>query len=424
MDNPIIAQVILQMFILLLTAKILGVICNKATCPQVVGEFLAGLIWSPSLIQWAFPSLYNLVFPSEMNSMDLTIMGLVTLLGFLSMLALSGSEISIITKKIRNLVIFHSFGTICLAFIGGYILILITPEVLINNSIPLFDIGFFLSICLAMSAVPIISRVLNDWGMLASHNGQFLMLASTLVDFLGWILLSIGIALVTVNHNDILIIPLLGNICRMIIGLVILIIAGYFLMKAMNRLDIDYGFWPLFLGFSVYTHFVAKINLYIGGLLFGIIASSIPRYRKQLQLGLNGFTTEVFTPLFFAMVGHHGNVLIFSDINIVIYTVEFLLVGVLVKIIPSFFLKKKNTSWRETWMVSLCLNARGGMEIFVAVTGIALGIFNNAMYTVLVTTAILTAISCPLVLRWYMLKPSKEDIKTYSDLKADTHLLE
>lgn len=76
----------------------------------------------------------------------------------------------------------------------------------------------------------------------------------------------------------------------------------------------------------------------------------------------------------------------------------------IVKLIPSLILKYYKFSWNDLWMITLCLNARGGMEIFVATTGLSIGIFNNEMYTVLITTAILTAITCPLVMNMYMQK--------------------
>jgi len=404
MNDPIIAQVIFQMFILLLTAKVLGMICNKINFPKVVGEFLAGIIWGPSFIKTIYPKLNSIVFPTQHEQTINTAMGLITLLGFLTMLTLSGTEMIKVDKSVNQKAILHTIINTIVSFVFGFGLLFLIPHDLLSNESSHFNIGFFLSICLMMSALPIISRVLNDWDIASKWNGQFLIVTSIFVDVLGWIILSIGIVIVTSTYSNSNLISVLLNLGLMILALCLLIVIGNKITNKINSKKLDFLFWPLFLGFIVYTYYIANINLYIGGLIFGLIAAKIPKYRMHLKRSLEGFSTEVFVPLFFATVGYHANVLIFKNIEITLFTLIFLLVGLVGKLIPTLILKvsKVKSSWREFWMITLCLNARGGMEIFVAVTGISLGVFNTNMYTVLVTSAVLTSVLCPIVMRWYM----------------------
>ncbi|MEK4908519.1 cation:proton antiporter [Niallia sp. FSL M8-0099] len=404
MNDSIIAQVILQMFVLLLTAKVLGFLFKKINCPEVVGEFLAGLIWGPSFMKWMLPNIYNFIFPMKFENLDQTVMGIVTLFGFLTMLSLSGAEMSNFPRKLKWTISWHTLISLLTSIIFGYAILWLVPMVMIKPDIPLFHVGIFISICLMMSAVPIISRVLNDWGIASSKNGQFLLFSTIVVDFVGWILLSIGILITSFQSTKYSVLTITKNVFVMVLGVILLMLIGRILINIISRKKLNFLFWPAFLGFSVYTQFVTKINLYLGGLLFGLTIASIPQYRMKLKKGLSGFSNEVFTPLFFAMVGHHGNILIFKNTEILLFTVIFLIIGMIVKLIPSLILKYYKFSWNDLWMITLCLNARGGMEIFVATTGLSIGIFNNEMYTVLITTAILTAITCPLVMNMYMQK--------------------
>lgn len=407
MDSPITAQAILQIFILLLTAKLLGYIFKKLHVPEVVGEFLAGIIWGPSILQWVNPTLYYYIFPKSINTIDVMIMNVITMIGFLSMLSISGSRIPLnATREMRKTILENSVLTMILAYLGGTFIIKMFPSLLkVENPLT----TYFLAICLAMSAVPIISRILNDWGITATHNGSLLMLGSIFIDFIGWIFLAIG-TLISTSENSTLWNQIILIVTQMIIGIVVLIYGGRYLFKWLERYELDFGFWPLLLGYSVYTYFIGRINLYLGGMLFGLLTASNPKYRNKLESGLNGFVNEVFQPLFFIMVGRTCNLTIYKRLDVIVFSISFILIGMAVKIIPVILVKNQKTSWRETWMLSLCLNARGGMEIVVAMTAVSLRIFNSNVYSVVIANAVLTAVACPLIMHWYMKKPNSEEI--------------
>ena len=55
---------------------------------------------------------------------------------------------------------------------------------------------------------------------------------------------------------------------------------------------------------------------------------------------------------------------------------------------------------REAFAVATGMNARGGMEIVVALLGLSLGILTQQMYTVIVLVAIVTSMITPPLLGW------------------------
>ncbi|MEI2369022.1 cation:proton antiporter domain-containing protein, partial [Niallia circulans] len=224
MNDSIIAQVILQMFVLLLTAKVLGFLFKKINCPEVVGEFLAGLIWGPSFMKWMLPNIYNFIFPMKFENLDQTVMGIVTLFGFLTMLSLSGAEMSNFPRKLKWTISWHTLISLLTSIIFGYAILWLMPMVMIKPDIPLFHVGIFISICLMMSAVPIISRVLNDWGIASSKNGQFLLFSTIVVDFVGWILLSIGILITSFQSTKYSVLTITKNVFVMVLGVILLML--------------------------------------------------------------------------------------------------------------------------------------------------------------------------------------------------------
>jgi Kef-type K+ transport system membrane component KefB len=55
------------------------------------------------------------------------------------------------------------------------------------------------------------------------------------------------------------------------------------------------------------------------------------------------------------------------------------------------------------------LNARGVIEVIVAMTGLRLGVLNTATYTIVVLVAIVTSLMAPPTLRWAMRRVNHND---------------
>jgi nucleotide-binding universal stress UspA family protein len=56
--------------------------------------------------------------------------------------------------------------------------------------------------------------------------------------------------------------------------------------------------------------------------------------------------------------------------------------------------------FREALAVAFGMNARGGMEIILALLGLSLGVLTPAMYTVIVAVAVITSVMTPPLLTW------------------------
>ena len=59
------AAFFLQMFVILLTCRLVGALSRRLGQPQVVGEMIAGVFLGPSLFGLLFPGLQQGLFPKE-----------------------------------------------------------------------------------------------------------------------------------------------------------------------------------------------------------------------------------------------------------------------------------------------------------------------------------------------------------------------
>jgi nucleotide-binding universal stress UspA family protein len=58
--------------------------------------------------------------------------------------------------------------------------------------------------------------------------------------------------------------------------------------------------------------------------------------------------------------------------------------------------------WRESLAVAVGMNARGGMEIIVALIGLSLGVLTREMYAIIIMVAIVTSLMTPPLLSWLL----------------------
>lgn len=423
-NSSVVAYAVLEIGVLLATAKLLAWACQRIRLPGVVGEFAAGVIWGPSLLQWRWPWLYHHVFPRAISPDSLKILSLVTLFGFLVMLASSGSSmvqetLDLEVRHARKVGLLYIITSWALAGMMGIGLVFITPHTVMTSQDSVVTLGWFLSICVAMTAVPIISRVINDYGIAGCPNGLLLMRLSMVMDFLGWVLLAVG-AIWTIHHTTGL--SLIDPVFRMVVAVLVLMVAGKFYGQFMADRHSTTWFWPSLLGFSAFTYFIARVNLYLGGLLFGLTVSRHPTLRKEMKRQFEGMAQEVFVPLFFCLIGYQSNIRVFSHAAIDVLGLAMLGLGLLVKGIPSLFYRWSGLTWREITMLTFTMNARGGMEIFAALWALSVGIFSSTLFSVITTTAVLTAVTCPITIQWYLRKPNDHERVALAEAAALTRV--
>ncbi len=86
---------LLQMFLLLTVAKILGERFYRWGYPALTGEVLTGILLGPTILGRALPELQTLIFPTDMIQQNM--LETVSWIGVLFLLLSTGFEVSIST---------------------------------------------------------------------------------------------------------------------------------------------------------------------------------------------------------------------------------------------------------------------------------------------------------------------------------------
>ena len=181
---------LVQVALLLFTARAFGEIAGRLGQPSVVGEILAGIVLGPSLISGLFPVLGAWIVPEP--GLPGHLLEVVSLLGALFLLLITGLETDLALIRQHARTAFGvSLGGIVITFSSGFVLGQLLPDFLLGNPNDRLVFALFVATAMSISAIPVIAKVLMDLNLMRRDIGQTIIAAGMSDDTIGWVLLSI-----------------------------------------------------------------------------------------------------------------------------------------------------------------------------------------------------------------------------------------
>ena len=184
----------LQLAVILLACRVAGWAGQKLLGqPQVVGEMVAGVILGPSLLGLLFPDLQLALFPKETRNVLYAGAQLgVGLYMFIVGLTLNLDHFK---SKAKSAAGVSAAGIIVPFVLAG----LITPMLLkvpglFAAGISTPDATLFLGACIALTAFPMLARIINERGLANSSLGTLSLTAGAFDDASSWCVLALVLA--------------------------------------------------------------------------------------------------------------------------------------------------------------------------------------------------------------------------------------
>src|SRR5687767_8622094 len=177
-------RVLLILFIMLLSAKLMAELFERLRQPAVAGEILAGVLIGPSLL--------NLAAPTEITS-------ILAEIGVIFLLFTVGLETkpAAIFKVGKQAAIVAVLGVVA-PFLGGWLLMKAWGGTSIE--------ALFVGTAMVATSVGITARVLSGMGLLDAPTARIILGAAVIDDILGLLVLAIvsSMAAGTINYFEIL----------------------------------------------------------------------------------------------------------------------------------------------------------------------------------------------------------------------------
>ncbi len=399
-------SILVQLIIMIGAARLLNIVFRKLGQPGVIGEIVAGLLLGPSLFGHFFPELSVSLFGAK-AAQPIVILSQI---GLILLMFQIGSEFEfghLKTPKNRRAMVWVSLLSITVPFGLGFAIGQVTQPVLapgINTLI----YSLFCGVALAITAVPILGRILREFGLTKDEMGVVAISSAAVNDVVGWILLAVISAYAASQLSTAHLGIQLGGLAGL--GLVLWFLLRPAVDWLMTRFPIVDGQIPptlmaivvaltFALGITTYKlNIFAIFGGFAAGLLFHRHEDFVAAWRQQV----GQFVLVFFLPIFFTFTGLRTNLLGLGleDLG---WLALILAAAVLGKIVPVYFgARIAGFDHPRAMVLGTLMNTRALMELIVLNIGYDMGFLPQKVFTMLVIMAVVTTVMTGPLLKWLL----------------------
>jgi Kef-type K+ transport system membrane component KefB len=400
-------QLVIQIAVLLAAARFLGGLAQRLGQPAVVGEILAGVILGPTLLSGLIPWVGEWILPqTEVQGYMLEV---VALIGVMLLLVITGLEtdLALIRRRI-GVALGVGAGGLIVPFVLGLLLGYALPESLVGDPSERTVFALFVATALAISAIPVLAKILMDLDLMRREFGQTVLAAGMLNDITGWALLGIVTALASAQALN-------EGIVLRTVGMLVLFIAatvtvGKFVVERGLGLIQDRFRGPdailtlvvvLAFGWGAFSQ-ALRLEPVIGAFAIGILFGGLPRLPTDVVQKLESMALAVFAPIFFAVAGLKVDIGAILEPGLLLIALAVIMVATVGKVAGAY-VGARYLADQDHWSAlayGAGLNARGAVEIIIATIGLSLGILTTEMFSIIVLMAVVTSVAAPAGLRY------------------------
>ena len=372
--------VLKDLAIIMITAKLFGIIARKLKAPQVVGEIIG-----PSILGWV-------------NQTDFLLQ--MAEIGVIFLMFSAGLE-----TNMRDLLKTGPIATL-IACAGVFIPLFMGAGfyMLYYGASPWGSEGFykavFVGTILTATSVSITVQSLKEMGKLKGKVGTTILSAAIIDDVIGIIVLTFVIGLKSPDSDPFKV------IINTVLFFVLAIIVGFISYKIFKIVDKRYPHtrripiagvaYCLILAYVAERYFgIADIT---GAYVAGIILCSI-KDSEYIERKVDVNSYMIFGPVFFASIGLKTNIDSISG-SILLFSLGFVLVGLVSKIIGCGLMAKLcKFNGNDALKIGVGMMTRGEVALIVSQRGLSVGLLEPVYFTSVIFLIIVSSISTPIILK-------------------------
>jgi Kef-type K+ transport system membrane component KefB len=399
---------LLELAIIVAAGRIGGIAARRVHQSAAVGEIVIGILLGPSLFGWVAPHAFSFVFRSAPPA-PLEILSSLGLILLMFQIGLEFDFTQLARGANRSAVLRIAVACLVLPFASGLSLGLFLPPA--GDAHARIDTALFVATAFSITALPILGRIMIDFGMNRSRLGVIAISAAALNDVVGWLLLAL-ITTLTVSNFDARIFGL-----RVLLVALFALVCVYLVRPTLKRIVRRSGVRPgrlpanllgallvvIFLGAMA----TAQIGIFaiFGGFMMGVIlfdeADLVAAWRDRV----GDFVAVFFLPIFFTYTGlrtYIGGLDTAADWG---WCLAVVALATISKLGGAYWAARRSGfDHSESAMIGFMMNTRALMELIVINVGLDLGVISQKLFTMLVIMAILSTVITTPALRHYMVR--------------------
>jgi len=397
----------LQVTLLLALATALGSIARRLHQPAVLGEILGGIALGPTILGTLAPDMQSRLFP--LTGEPTRILHAIAYAGLMAFIFLAGLEVDLrsIGRRRRSTLFVSALG-ILLPLSMGLAMVLPQPSFWGVPEGDVWAFALFMGTALSISALPVISRILMDLGLLRGEPGMIIIGAATCDDLVGWSLF----ALITSSLDG-------GTSLALKLGLILgvpaLAACLIYLVSGHGSGQLPPAFGQAVDLIAVSTLVLSIVSELLGGhgifgvFLAGVILSQRQATKERLQGWIRRPVIVFLAPLYFGSIGLRAD-----------FGREFVPGIVLLVFVAACAGKIVGAAlgaWaggirgRDALAIGFGLNARGAMEIVLASAALDSGLIDERIFVALVIMALATTMISGIMIQKLLVGKPEQEVK-------------
>ena len=371
--------------IIIIFAKLCGIIARKCKAPQVVGEIIAGLLIGPSVLGWVNQS----DFLAQMAE-----------IGVILLMFSAGLETDLkdLVKTGPIAVLIACSGVFIPLVCGAFL------YMAFYGVSPWGSEGFykavFVGTILTATSVSITVESLQEMGKIKGKVGTTILSAAIIDDVIGIIVLTFVIGFKNPESKP------LSVLSNTVLFFVFAIVVGFISYRLFKMVDTRYPHTrriPIAgLAFCLAMAYIAEKYFGIaditGAYVAGIILCSI-RDSNYIAEKMDTNSYMIFGPIFFASIGLKTNVENMS-MGILIFSLAFVATGLISKIVGCGLVARVcKFNHSDSLKIGVGMMTRGEVALIVSQKGLTAGLLTPVYFTSVILLIIVSSILTPIILK-------------------------
>jgi Kef-type K+ transport system membrane component KefB len=386
-------RLLVQLILIVLAARLCGLVAAKTGQPAVIGEMIAGILLGPSLLGWAWPGMFQLVF----SPASLPPLRLLSQIGVCLFMFVVGMELDVAEMKQQaGRVVIISQMSILFPYTLGVISSLFLFTTMAGPKTTFLVFALFVGISMSITAFPVLARILEERGLTRTSLGSTALLCAATNDVMAWIILALVVAIAKATSIASAVFSL-GLIVIFVCAMLFWIkprlprwmgLAGS--ARATPGKSVTAGV-VIFIFASALATDVMGIHALFGAFLAGVVMPAHGELRDFLKLRLENFSSVFLLPLFFAFTGLRTQVGLLNDAGGWLLCLVLILTATMGKLGGATITARlTGINWNDSFSLGALMNTRGLVELIALNIGYDLGIFSPRIFTMLIIMALVT----------------------------------
>ena len=389
----VLLHVLVALVVIIASARLLGVLFRFLHQPAVIGEVLAGILLGPSLLGRVAPGLSGFLLPPSVAPF----LSVIAQVGIILFMFLVGTELDPATLGRRtHASIMISHASIVVPFLLGAVLALHLYPRVSSSDIPFFMFALFMGVSMAVTAFPVLARILTDRSIQKTSLGVVALTCAAVDDVTAWCLLALLVSIVQSRVGGAL---LTAGMTVCFIATMIFLVRPLIvrLVRRQEQRGLTRGAMAVICVGMLLSALVSEgigIHAVFGAFLLGALVPHDASVARQLREKLEDLVLVLFLPAYFAFTGMRTQVGLVSGLDEWLLCALIILVASLGKFGGTLLAARLTGSgWREALSLGVLMNTRGLMELVVLNIGLDLKVVSPTLFAMLVIMAIVTTLA-------------------------------